>query len=382
MDTVTLDLERQKSAKKYARIRQRLTLLDMGLTLAYLLAWLLFGWGFRLREALSAFTASPYLQVGIFAVVFGGISSLLALPMSYYSGIVLPRRYGQSNQTLRGWVIDQIKSLLISAVFGLLTVEAIYAVLRDNPANWWLWAAGLMLFFTVVMSILAPVVFMPLFNKFKPLGEEHADLAQRLMALAQRARTQVRGVYQFDMSRRTKAANAALTGLGGTRRIILGDTLLNEFTADEIETVLAHELGHHVHKDIPLLIAFDTLVTLAGFWLAGQCLAWGIDVFGFRGAADPAAMPLLALVLIVYGLVTMPLSNGFSRWRERLADSYALEVTGNPAAFVSAMTRLANQNLAEVDPEPWVEFLLYSHPALGKRIRMALDQTRISPPAT
>ena len=270
MDTATLDLERQKTAKKYARIRQRLSLLDMGLTLAYLLAWLLLGWGFRLREALSAFTASPYVQVAIFAVVFGGISSILALPLSYYNEIVLPHRYGQSNQTPRDWVLDQLKSLPISAVFGLLAVEAIYAVLRAYPATWWLWAAGIMLFFSVVMSILAPVVFMPLFNKFEPLGEEHAELAQRLMALAQRARTRVRGVYQFDMSRRTKAANAALTGLGGTRRIILGDTLLNEFTADEIETVLAHELGHHVHKDIPLLIAFDTLVTLAGFWLAYQ----------------------------------------------------------------------------------------------------------------
>jgi STE24 endopeptidase len=382
MDTATLDLERQKTAKKYARIRQRLSLLDMGLTLAYLLAWLLLGWGFRLREALSAFTASPYVQVAIFAVVFGGISSILALPLSYYNEIVLPHRYGQSNQTPRDWVLDQLKSLPISAVFGLLAVEAIYAVLRAYPATWWLWAAGIMLFFSVVMSILAPVVFMPLFNKFEPLGEEHAELAQRLMALAQRARTRVRGVYQFDMSRRTKAANAALTGLGGTRRIILGDTLLNEFTADEIETVLAHELGHHVHKDIPLLIVFDTLVTLAGLWLAGQCLAWGIDVFGFQGAADPAAMPLLALVLILYGLVTMPLTNGFSRWRERLADRYALEATGNPASFISAMTRLANQNLAEVDPEPWVEFLLYSHPALGKRIRMAQEQTQIFPPAT
>jgi STE24 endopeptidase len=173
------------------------------------------------------------------------------------------------------------------------------------------------------------------------------------------------------MSRRTKQANAALIGLGNTRRIILGDTLLSEFTPDEIEAVLAHELGHHVNKDIPMGIAAQTLMTLVGLYLASLGLRWGAQTFGFTGPDDIAALPVFALVMGVYGLVTLPLGNAFSRWREHRADEYALRATGKGAAFASAFTRLANQNLADADPEPWIEFLLYSHPALSKRIALA-----------
>jgi STE24 endopeptidase len=212
---------------------------------------------------------------------------------------------------------------------------------------------------------------MPLFYKFVPLGEERQDLVQRLLRLADEAGTRVRGVYKFDMSRRTKAANAALTGLGNTRRIILGDTLLDEFTDDEIETVLAHELAHHVHRDIPVGMVIEALSTLVGLYLANLVLRWGVGYFVFQGVGDIAAFPLFLLVMGGYGLVTMPLSNAYSRWRESRADLYALQATRKPGSFASAMTRLANQNLAEADPEPWVELLLYSHPALSKRIAMA-----------
>ena len=228
-----------------------------------------------------------------------------------------------------------------------------------------------MLLFTVLLANLSPVLIAPIFNKYIPLGEEHQDQAERLLRLAERAHTRVRGVYKFDLSRRTKTANAALTGIGNSRRIILGDTLIEEFTPDEIETVLAHELGHHVNRDIPLIILVGSVSTLVGFYLASLGLKWGVYYFGFEGTADIAALPLFILVIGVYSLVTMPLNNAFSRWRERLADQYALQATGNGEAFASAMRRLANQNLADADPEPWVEFLLYSHPALRKRIAMA-----------
>jgi STE24 endopeptidase len=214
---------------------------------------------------------------------------------------------------------------------------------------------------------------MPLFNKFVPLGEEHAELAERLMKLAERAHTKVRGVFKFDMSKRTKAANAALTGLGNTRRIVLGDTLINEFSPDEIETVLAHELGHHVHKDLPILIAFGTVMTLGGLFLASLVLNWAAGAFGFAGPSDIAGLPALGLVFGAFGLLTQPLDNAVSRWRERLADEYALQSTGNARAFASAFVRLANQNLGEVDPEKWVVFMFYDHPPLGERIRMASD---------
>ncbi|NLG95790.1 MAG: M48 family metallopeptidase [Chloroflexi bacterium] len=371
METAELDLNRQKKAKEYSRISRRLMLVDLALTGIYALVWLLLGWSAGLRGWLEGFTNSPWLLVALFALIFGGIYSLIDLPLSYYSGFVLPHRFGQSNQTLKGWISDQVKSLLVNGVIGLLLLEVVYAVLRAFPDTWWVWAAALMLLFSVVFSTLAPVLLMPIFYKFVPLGEEHADLVARLKRLFEQAGTQVKGVYRFDMSRRTKSANAALTGLGSTRRIILGDTLLDEFTADEIETVLAHELGHHVNRDIPLLILSQTLTTVLGLFFAHLALRWGVGQFGFQGVGDIAALPLFMLVMGVFGLVTMPLGNALSRWRERMADQYALDATQNPRAFASAMTRLANQNLAEVDPEPWVEFLLYSHPALEKRIMMA-----------
>jgi STE24 endopeptidase len=371
MNEVILDPEKQEQAKDYAHIRRRLMVVDLALAGVYTLFWLVSGYSIQLRDYLTTFTTNEWLLVAGFVLVFGGIYFLIDLPLGYYSGFILPHRYGLSTQTFWAWVIDQVKGVSIGGILGLLVIEIIYFLLRISPDLWWLWAGLILLFFNVILANLAPVLIMPLFFKFVPLEEDHADLVARLLDLAEKAGTRVRGVYKFDMSRRTKAANAAITGLGNTRRIILGDTLINEFTHDEIETVLAHELGHQVHRDIPLSILIESVITLVGLYLASIGLEWGVDVLGFESISDVAAIPLFALVIGAYGLVTMPLGNAYSRWREKLADQYALQATGKGEAYASALTRLANQNLAEADPEPWVETLLYSHPALGKRISMA-----------
>jgi STE24 endopeptidase len=371
----TLDPERQKQAKVYARVKRRLWLVDLAVSTIYMLAWLFFGWVVALRNWLTHWSLinGQWLLIAAFAAIFGGIYYLLNLPLAFYTGFTLPHRFDQSTQTLKGWVTDELKGLLIGAPLGLLVLELIYLALRETGAWWWLWAGVGMLFFTVLMANLAPILILPLFNKYVPLGEEHADLAERLMKLAERAKTKVRGVFKFDMSKRTKAANAALTGIGNTRRIVLGDTLINEFTPDEIETVLAHELGHHVHKDIPALIAFSTLLTLGGLYLASLGLNWAAAYFGFSGPADIAGLPAFGLAVGAFGLVTQPLGNAFSRWREQMADDYALQTTGKRGAFASAFTRLANQNLSEVDPEAWVVFMFYDHPPLGERIKMVRE---------
>ena len=262
---ISLDLEKQKLAKQYSRLKRRLWLVDNLFSAAYILAWLFFGWSIALREWLTTITTNEWLLVALYVAIFGGISAIVNLPLSYYSGFILPHRFDQSNQTLKDWIIDQIKGLAIGAPLGLILLELFYLALRVTGDLWWLWVAGGMLVFSVLISNLAPILIMPLFNKYVPLGDEHKELADRLMRLAERANTKVRGVFKFDMSKRTKSANAALTGIGNTRRIILGDTLINEFSLDEIETVLAHELGHQVHKDIPLFIAFGTFTTTIAF---------------------------------------------------------------------------------------------------------------------
>ncbi len=367
----TLDPERQKQAKQYAHIKRRLWLVDTSLSAVYMLAWIVFGWSISLREWIASFAADDWSLIAIFVIIFGGIFSLVTLPLGYYSGFVLPHRFGQSNQSLKDWIIDRLKGLAIGAPIGLILLELLYLALRLTGDLWWLWAAGGMLVFTVLLSNLAPTLIMPIFNKYIPLGDEHKDLEERLLALAKRANTKVKGVFKFDMSKRTKSANAALTGIGNTRRIVLGDTLINEFTADEIETVLAHELGHHVNRDIPLFIAFGTISTTLGLYLASLALNWAVGYFGFASSADIAAFPALALIFSIYGLVTQPLDNAVSRWRERKADDYALQATGKNEAFASAFTRLANQNLGDVDPEKWVVLMFYSHLPLGERIEKA-----------
>jgi STE24 endopeptidase len=367
----TLDPQRQQKAKQYARIGRRLWLVDTVISLLYALAWLLFGWAHALRNWLSTITNNEWLLVALFVTAFGGFYYIINLPLSYYSGFALQHHFDQSNQTFKDWVMDQIKGLAVGAPLSLFLLELLYLALRVTGDLWWLWAAGGLLVFNVLLSNLAPILIMPLFNKFVPLGEEHKDLADRLLALAERAKTKVRGVFKYDMSKRTKAANAALTGIGNTRRIVLGDTLINEFTTDEIETVLAHELGHHVHRDIPFLITFGTISTALSLYIASVALNWVINYFGFSSSADVAAFPALGIIFGAYGLVTMPIDNALSRWREGMADKYALQVTGKGEAFASAFTRLANQNLGEVDPEKWVVFMFYSHPPLGERIAKA-----------
>jgi STE24 endopeptidase len=377
--TTELDPERQQKAKHYALINRRLMVVDLVISGIYMLAWLVFGWTQALYSYLLQFTSNDFLLVFLYIAVIGGILFVINLPLSFYQGYTLPHQYDLSTQTVGGWVSDQVKGILLGGVLGLIVLEIIYAILRMYPSLWWLWAGVILLVFNVLLANLAPTLLMPLFNKFIPLGDDHAELADRLLQLAKRSGTYVRGVFKFDMSKRTKQANAGLTGLGNTRRIIIGDTLLNEFSVDEIETVMAHELGHQVNKDIPLGIIFGSITTMVGLYLASLGLNWGVKVFGFSGPADIAAFPLFVIVLGLYSLVTMPLENGFSRWRERRADEYALSLTHNGSAYASALKRLANQNLSDADPEAWVEWLLYSHPALGKRIAMAEQEMQLHP---
>ena len=366
-----LDPERQKQAKQYARIKRRLWLVNQIISLVYALLWLITGWSTSLRTWLERFSSSDWLIVAAFAAVFGGIFFLLNLPLGYYAGFILPHRFDLSTQSQKDWVLDQLKSLAVSVVLGMLLLELVYFALRVTGDSWWLWVTGGMLVFSVLLGNLAPILIMPLFNKFTPLSEEHANLSERLIRLAEKANTKVRGVFKMDMSRRSKQANAFLTGIGNTRRIVLGDTLIDEFSEDEIETILAHELGHHVHHDLPWLIGFGTIITASGLYLVSLAINWAIMTFGLTGVADPAGLPALMIMLGIYELVTMPLENAFSRWREGLADDYALTATQKPKDYATAFTRLANQNLGEVDPESWVVFLFYSHPPLNARIAKA-----------
>ncbi|MGA2110838.1 MAG: DUF309 domain-containing protein [Anaerolineales bacterium] len=381
----SVDPERQGSAREYARLQRRLAILETCLGFLYLALWVVSGLSLRLRERLSALlpgsgsfpgrTFSEWAAIALLILLEAALIAapwwIATLPVDFYSSFHLPHRFQISTQTLPGWVSDQLKELGLSLLFGVPLLLALNLFLRVFPVWWWLWAGLGYILLTLVLTLLAPILLLPVFYRVQPLGEEWKELRDRLVQLANAAGTRVRGVYVFDMSRRTKAANAALTGLARTRRILLSDTLLANFTPDEIETVLAHELGHQVHRDIPFQILSQSVLILGSLFAGSLALQWGTRAFGYQAVWDPAALPVLALSLALISLLLLPALNGLSRWRESLADSYALEATGKPDAFGSAMNRLANQNLAEVDPPAWVVALFYSHPPLAARMEKA-----------
>ena len=361
-----IDWERQQEAKSFARVRHRLLVAELALGGGFAAGLLVSGLAAALRDLMGSWTAQPVLIVAGYFGVVSVAYALLMLPLGYYAGYRLPHRYGLSHETLRGWLWDQVKGGVVGLLLGVAVVEAVYYLLRVVPELWWVAAAIFMLLLTVVLANLAPVLLVPLFYKLTPLSDE--ELESRLRGLAARAKTGVRGVFTIDLSSKTSAANAMLMGLGNTRRIVLGDTLYGEYGHDEIETILAHELGHHVAHDMWWGMLLQSALTLGGLYLVDLGLKWGVGMLGFSGPDDVAGLPLVGLVMGAFMAVTTPLGNAFSRWREGMADVYALKVTEKPEAFVSAMVRLANQNLADVDPEPWVELLLQSHPPIGKRI--------------
>ena len=370
-----IDPDRQQKAREYARIRRQLSIVGIGIAAVAILFIFWTGLDVALRDWLQPLSWQPLrgwypLQVLIYFLVLMLGYEVLTAPLAYYGGYVLPHRYGLSTMTLPAWLADLFKGLMLSLILEALAVEVIYLLLATQPQTWWLWTALILLFFTVIMANLAPVLILPIFYKFTPLPE--GELTRRLLALAERAHTRVRGVFSMQMSRKTNAANAALMGLGNTRRIVLGDTMLDRYTPDEIEVVLAHELGHHVHHDLWKLIISQSILTLGGLYLVNLALHWAVDTqHYYLRLADPATMPFLLLVTAIFGLVVMPISNGLSRSVEYQADEYALQSTKMVGAFKSAMTRLANQNLADIEPSPLIEFLFHDHPAISKRLKHA-----------
>jgi STE24 endopeptidase len=355
-------------ASRYHRLQLFLTLAGLGLSLAYLVALLVTDGSHALARAAARVTPASWGQVALVTIAIGAGQGTLGLPLRLIRGYWLPRRFGLLHQPLAGWLGDQLKAALLGGALGLAAVEIVYALLALTP-HWWLVTAAVLFVAQVAMTAVLPIWIVPLFYRLTPLAD--ADLRDRLLTLARRAGVSAIGVFVADQSRKSRTANAAVVGLGRTRRIILFDTLLAKFTREEIESVLAHELGHHAHGDMRRGLLVNGALTLLTAWLASLALDAGVGLLGLAGPADPAGLPWLALVTMVLGLVQMPLANGFSRWIERQADDFALATTGNASAFVGAMERLAGLNLAERRPSRLKEIVLYSHPALDRRIARA-----------
>jgi STE24 endopeptidase len=357
-------------ARRYNRIHRWLEVSDFALGLAFLGALLLTGWNGVLRDwAYSAAFQNYTLSVFFYVFMLMLAGKLLGIGLDYY-GLRLERQYQLTIQKTRSWLWDEAKGFLVGLVLAGLIAELLYFTIRQSPQHWWIitWALFMVLF--VALAQVAPLMLFPIFYKFEPL--ENEDLKKRLLRLSDKAGTKVRGIYKWHLSEKSRKANAALTGLGATRRIILADTLLDHYSPDEIEAVLAHELGHHVHRHILKSIFVQAAVTLFGFWAANYVLHLSIEQWGmFDTLSDFSNLPLLVLLATTLSLLLMPAMNAFSRFNERQADRYAFEHIRSVQPFISSMNKLAAQNLAERTPSRWVEWLFHSHPAISRRVAAA-----------
>jgi STE24 endopeptidase len=367
--------------RRYNRIRRWLGIADFAIGFLFLIVLLVTGGSAWLRDQAYRLGFQNYsLSLFMYLLLLLAISKALGIGLDYY-GFSLERRFKLSTQRFRSWAWDEVKGFLVGLVLGGVLVEVLYFTIRQWPQHWWMLAWALFMGLFIILAQVAPVVLFPIFYKFEPLDNE--DLRRRLVVLSQRAGTRVRGVYRWKLSEKSKKANAALTGLGATRRIILADTLLDNYTADEIEAVLAHELGHHVHRHILKSIFVQAAITLFGFWAANWTLHYAVDQHMFEELSDFANLPLLALVSVALSFVLMPALNGYSRFNERQADRYAFESIASVEPFISSMNKLAEQNLAERTPSKWVEWFFHSHPAISRRLAAAEDWGRkhnLNPP--
>lgn len=367
----------QDKSARYHALKRRAAVLSVAWSAAFLLAFAITpasAWIARSAAWLArAMSLPPSLfdtaVVMFYVGLFGGLHEAGNLPLSFYRGFLLEHRYGLSTESINLWLRDEVKSGLMGAGFSLAGFPLLYLAIGHWPRGWWIVAAAGFTMFVILMARLAPVILLPIFFEFRPLGRD--ELRRRLVELSQRAGVRVTDVCEWRLSDRTKKANAALAGLGGTRRILVSDTLLATHTDEEIEVVLAHELAHHAHHDIWKGILVEAGAALMGFFVASRVLLVLAPRLGWQGVADVTGLPVLLLVAGLLSVALLPAVNAFSRRLERAADRFAFEITGNAVAFASAMQRLGAQNLAEERPSRLARWLFYSHPPFNERIAAA-----------
>jgi STE24 endopeptidase len=357
-------------AARYHRLRRRSAIVSTLLCAAGLIALLASGGAGRLA-AWSAGFGGRAVPAGIVAALLAGAWEIVSLPIAFHRSFLLDRKYGLSSETPRTWLGDHLKALAIELTLAAVAAAAVYGSMGIWAEWWWLVDTGLFAAVAAVFARFAPVVLMPLFYRFQPLERE--GLRGRLLAVSTRAGIPVLGVFEWGLGEKTTRANAALVGMGRTRRIIVSDTLLKDYSDDEIEVILAHELSHHVHHDLWSGLAVETLIVGVSLLAANAAAAWLGPRFGVARVSDVAGLPLLLLAGGAVSVLLTPLANAWSRHNERRADRFALELTERPAPFISAMRRLAVQNLAEERPSPPALWFFHTHPTIEERIAAAQD---------
>ena len=364
--------QRLEQAVKYQKSKNTLYFFSQGYGLVFLFLFSFLGISAWLRSRVDKITKLRFFVIALFVLTFIIIQVVISFPLDYY-GFKLEHKYNLSNQTFGGWMGDNLKMFLVSLILSLIIFEGVYFLIKKSPKRWWIYVSAIFVLFTIILVNLAPILILPLFNVYAPLPQ--GELRDKLVMLSERAGVKTEAIYTMDMSKQTKKVNAMFAGLGNTKRIILGDNLVKDLNPDEIGVVIAHEMGHNILQHIWRIIVLNTILATLGFLLI--YLTMGRIINRWKGSLrmespnDIASLPLFLLIFMVYSLIIMPVMPGYSRILEQQADGFALELTHDKEVFVSAMDKLIYLNLEDPNPNPIVEFLLYDHPATGKRIKFA-----------
>jgi STE24 endopeptidase len=363
-----MDENRRQLAKQYEKVKLTVNITESILSFIILLLFVVMGYSKSLELFVFSYTSNPYIALIYFGLIIGLVSSVISFPVDYFFGFRLEHRFGLSNLTFTGWLKEKLKGAVVGGIIAA-PIAFLFYWLISSYELWWLYLACIVWGYTVLLARIAPVLIFPLFYKFKPI--ENESLRKKLMDLCYRVGFKVKGVYTFNMSKTTKKANAAFTGMGKTKRIILGDTLIESFTEDEIETVFAHELGHYKKRHIMKNVFFSLFATFAGLYIMSQVYLMLLPKVGFQHPWEIGALPLLALIAGAFSFLARPVGAGISRRFEFEADRFAIDTTKDFSSFKSTMEKLTDQNLADDEPNKLVEFWSYSHPSVKRRVEAA-----------
>ena len=364
-----MDKPTQEKAKDYSRRKYTFAIIEIFYLLLLLWLFLALGLSKILAQGIERLAWPVYLVLPVYLLLIYIFYWCLDFPLTFYRSFKLEHRFFLSNQKLKHWLWDQLKSGLIAYIISLILLSSFYYILKSNPRAWWLIVSLLWIFFSVILSKLTPVVIIPLFFKYKKLNDQ--ELRQKIMRLAEKMRVGILDVFEIDFSKKTLKANAAFVGIGSTRRVILADTLKEKYSADEIEIILAHEFAHYRLRHLVKLIIANSLAIILSFYCIFYTSGYFLEVFGLSSLSDIAALPLIMLYLVCFSLVLGPFENYISRRLEKDADLLALKETQKPQAFISMMDKLSTQNLADRNPHPLIKFFFFDHPPVDERIAFA-----------
>ena len=355
-------------AKRYSAIKTRFVIADIILTLILLGVFQIL-----LARPVSVFSLKAfdnfYASCAFFALLFLSFMYIVDLPLHFASSFMVEKKFNLSRQSFLDWLKDEAKSAILSLVLSLVCILFFYACVRNFQDTWWLICAFGWIFFSVVLARFFPVFIIPLFYKYLPL--EDRDLKEKVFALAKENDINLTDVCRIDFSRKTSKANAALVGIGKTRKVILADTLTDSFSQEEVLAVVAHEFGHFKYSHIWKLLLFSGVSTIIGFYILFKAAGMIVDISGASALSDMYIFPSILLLITVFGIALMPVQNLFSRILEKESDSFALKTTNDKDSFISVMDKLADMNLADRKPSRLKKMFLYNHPPIDERIRMA-----------